>query len=340
MTILVVENSKKKIVLTGDRPTGKLHLGHFVGSLSNRVKLQDEYEQNVMIADTQALTDNFKTPEKVRQNILQVLLDYLAVGIDPNKTTIFVQSLVPQLAEITMYYLNLVTVPRLERNPTIKEELKLRKFSEGIPAGFLAYPVSQAADITAFEADLVPVGEDQLPLLEQCNEIVRKFNFIYGETLKEPNVLFSKNARLVGIDGKNKMSKSLGNTIYLDDDDDVINAKVMKMYTDAGHIHVNDPGKIEGNTVFTYLDAFCEDVDEVNSLKSRYKKGGLGDITVKRFLAEILIKLIKPIRERRREFASNEKKLYDILMRGSEIAEKKAAKTLEKIKSAMKLLTF
>lgn len=335
-----MQNKTKKIILTGDRPTGKLHLGHLIGSLTNRIKLQDEYEQNIMIADTQALTDNFKTPEKVRQNILEVLLDYLAVGIDPQKTTIFVQSLVPQLPEITMYYLNLVTVPRLERNPTIKEEIKLRKFSEGIPAGFLVYPVSQASDITAFDADLVPVGEDQLPLLEQCNEIVRKFNSIYGKTLKEPKVLLSKTPRLIGTDGKNKMSKSLGNTIYLDDNDDIIYSKVMSMYTDPNHIHVNDPGKIEGNTVFTYLDAFCNDMDEVNSLKRQYKKGGLGDVTLKKFLAEILIKLIKPIRERRREFAADEKKLYEILKNGSENAEKKAAKTLKKIKSAIQLLTF
>lgn len=339
-----------KIILTGDRPTGKLHLGHYVGSLRNRVKLQNsgEYDEiYLMIADSQALTDNFDNPRKVRDNVLEVALFYLACGIDPNKTNIFIQSQVPALTELTFYYMNLVTVSRLHRNPTVKSEVKLRGFEESIPSGFLNYPVSQAADITAFDATTIPVGEDQLPMIEQTREIVHSFNRIYGDTLIEPKELLPEgdNARrLPGIDGKAKMSKSLGNCIYLDDNDDDINKKVMQMYTDPNHIKVTDPGKIEGNVVFTYLDVFCEDrhfekylpeYHNLDELKSHYSKGGLGDVVIKRFLAKILCEVIKPIREKREELLNNLDYVYETLKIGTNNANEKANKTLSRVKENM-----
>ena len=309
-----------KIILTGDRPTGKLHLGHYVGSLRNRVKLQNSGEFDeiyLMIADSQALTDNFDNPKKVRDNVLEIVLFYLACGIDPKKTNIFIQSQIPALTELTFYYMNLVTVARLHRNPTIKQEIKLRGFEESIPSGFLNYPISQAADITAFKATLVPVGEDQLPMIEQTREIVHSFNRIYGETLIYPKELLPEEEsakRLPGIDGKAKMSKSLGNCIYLNDSDEEINKKVMQMYTDPDHIKVNDPGKIEGNVVFTYLDVFCEnnhfekylpDYKNLEELRNHYKNGGLGDVVIKKFLSKILCEVIKPIREKYFELSNN-----------------------------------
>ncbi len=345
----------KKIILTGDRPTGKLHLGHYVGSLRNRVKLQNsgDYDEiYLMIADSQALTDNFDNPDKVRDNVLEVALFYLACGIDPEKTHIFIQSQIPALTELTFYYMNLVTVSRLYRNPTVKQELGLRGFEESIPSGFLNYPVSQTADITAFKATTIPVGEDQLPMIEQAREIVHSFNRIYGETLVEPKELLpeSKTAkRLPGIDGKSKMSKSLGNCIYLDDSEEDIRKKVMQMYTDPDHIKVTDPGKIEGNVVFTYLDVFCSPEDfakylpEYNSLdelKSHYQKGGLGDVTIKKFLANILCDTIKPIREKREELVKDLDYVYDVLKKGTEIANKKANETLEDVRKHMKIDYF
>lgn len=339
-----------KIILTGDRPTGKLHLGHYVGSLRNRVKLQNngEYDEiYLMIADSQALTDNFDNPKKVRDNVLEVAMFYLACGIDPKKTNIFIQSEVPALTELTFYYMNLVTVARLHRNPTVKSEIKLRGFEESIPSGFLNYPVSQAADITAFNATTVPVGDDQLPMIEQTREIVHSFNRIYGETLVEPKELLpeSKSAkRLPGIDGKAKMSKSLGNCIYLDDSDEVINKKVMQMYTDPNHIKVSDPGKIEGNVVFTYLDVFCEDehfqkylpgYKNLDELKMHYTKGGLGDVVIKRFLAKVLCEVIKPIREKREDLIQNLDYVYNVLKTGTEKANEKANATLNKVKQNM-----
>ncbi|NYC49555.1 tryptophanyl-tRNA synthetase [Clostridium beijerinckii] len=296
----------KKVILTGDRPTGKLHIGHYIGSLKNRVVLQESglYESFIMIADQQALTDNARNPEKIRNSLTEVALDYLAVGIDPSKSNIFVQSQIPELNELTMHYLNLVTLSRLERNPTVKQEIKQKNFENSIPAGFLIYPVSQAADITAFKADTVPVGEDQLPMIEQTREIVRSFNSIYGEVLVEPEaVLPSSNAgRLPGTDGKAKMSKSIGNCIYLSDDADTIKKKVMSMYTDPNHIRVEDPGQVEGNTVFTYLDVFATDKNAVEEMKEHYKRGGLGDVKVKKYLNEILQAELEPIRNRRIEF--------------------------------------
>ena len=328
---------EKKIILTGDRPTGKLHLGHYIGSLKNRVKLQDEYKQYILIADMQALTDNAGTPQKVRDNIMEVALDYLACGIDPNKTDIFIQSMVPELAELTMYYMNLVTVARLERNPTVKEELKQRRFNDtGIPVGFFTYPISQAADITAFGAHLVPVGEDQLPMIEQAREIVRKFNLTYGsEVLVEPEALVPEIARLPGIDGKLKMSKSLGNAIYLSDEPDEIKKKVMSMYTDPNHIRVEDPGDVEHNPVFMYLDAFGTDKEKIQEMREHYAKGGLGDVVVKKYLNEVLQEMLEPIRNRRKEYASKPEEVYDILIKGTENARKIAIKTLEKVKEAM-----
>ncbi|TDX51617.1 tryptophan--tRNA ligase [Orenia marismortui] len=327
----------KKVILTGDRPTGKLHLGHYVGSLENRVKLQDDYKQFVMIADAQALTDNADNPRKVRENILEVALDYLAVGIDPEISTIFIQSLVPELAELNMYYLNLVTVNRLRRNPTIKNELKQKAFGESIPAGFLTYPVSQAADITAFKANLVPVGEDQLPLLEQTVEIVRRFNRIYEAVLVEPQALVSKAARLVGTDGKNKMSKSLGNAISLADSHKVIKEKVMGMFTDPNHIKVEDPGQVEGNPVFEYLDLFDSDKEEVEKLKTYYRKGGLGDVKVKKRLNQVLQDFLKPIRERREEYAKDPEEVMNILKKGTEKARQKAVQTVDEVRKAMQI---
>jgi len=339
-----------KIILTGDRPTGKLHLGHFVGSLRNRVKLQNSNEFDeiyLMIADSQALTDNFDNPKKVRDNVLEVALFYLACGIDPKKTTIFIQSQVPALTELTFYYMNLVSVARLHRNPTVKQEVKLRGFEESIPSGFLNYPVSQAADITAFNATVVPVGEDQLPMIEQTREIVHSFNRIYGETLVSPKELLPETnsaKRLPGIDGKAKMSKSLGNCIYLDDSDEEINRKVMLMYTDPNHIKLTDPGKVEGNVVFTYLDVFCNEdhfkkylpeYNNLEELKSHYTKGGLGDVVIKKFLSKILCEVIKPIREKREELLKNLDYVYSVLKDGTKKANECANKTLFKVRTNM-----
>lgn len=327
----------KKVILTGDRPTGKLHLGHYVGSLQNRVNLQNDYNQYILIADMQALTDNAGNPQKVRDNIIEVALDYLAAGIDPRKTNICIQSMIPELAELTMYYMNLVSVARLERNPTVKEELKLRKFSEsGVPVGFLTYPISQAADITAFGASLVPVGEDQLPMLEQTREIVRKFNQTYNrEVLVEPQALVPKISRLPGIDGKAKMSKSLGNAIYLADEPDEIKKKVMSMYTDPNHLRVEDPGNVEDNPVFMYLDAFGTDRETIEEMKAHYQRGGLGDVKVKKYLNEVLQAKLEPIRNRRKEFEKYKRDVYRVLEEGTQNARNIAGVTLEKVKAAM-----
>ena len=337
----------KKVILTGDRPTGKLHIGHYVGSLKKRVELQNsgEYETFIMIADTQALTDNVKNPEKVRNNVLQVALDYLAAGIDPSKTTIFVQSQIPQLPELAMYYANLVSISRLERNPTVKTEIKQKNFGEGVPSGFVFYPISQAADITAFKATHVPVGEDQMPMIELTREISRSFNQIYEtDTLVEPEVILSKEGierRLPGINGMDvKMSKSLNNGIYLADSFEEMRAKVMKMYTDPEHIRVEDPGKIEGNVVFAYLDVFAEDKEKVAEMKAHYQKGGLGDVAVKKYLIEEMDKVLKPIREKRAELEKNPEMIYEILKKGSLKAEKIAAQTLKEVKQAMKIDYF
>ena len=344
-----------RIILTGDRPTGRLHVGHYVGSLSERVKLQNSgnYDEiYIMIADAQALTDNAEHPEKVRQNIIQVALDYLACGIDPEKSTIFIQSMVPELTELSFYYMNLVTVSRVQRNPTVKSEIKMRNFEASIPVGFFCYPISQAADITAFRATEVPVGEDQLPMLEQCKEIVHKFNSVYGETLTDPEIVLPSNKaclRLPGIDGKAKMSKSLGNCIYLSDEADEVKKKVMSMYTDPNHIRVEDPGQIEGNSVFTYLDAFCRpehfeqflpDYKNLDELKEHYSRGGLGDVKVKKFLNNVLQSELTPIRERRKMWESRIPDVLDILKAGSEAAQKKAADTLHDVRSAMKINYF
>ncbi|KRO03417.1 tryptophanyl-tRNA synthetase II [Levilactobacillus paucivorans] len=331
---------KKHVILTGDRPTGKLHIGHYVGSLRNRVALQNtgDYETYIMIADMQALTDNARDPEKIRHSLLQVALDYLAVGIDPAKSTILVQSQIPALNELTMAYLNLVTVSRLNRNPTVKNEIKQKAFGESVPAGFFIYPVSQAADITAFKADTVPVGEDQEPMLEQTREIVRSFNNVYGEDiLVEPEGYFPPKGqgRIPGLDGNAKMSKSLDNAIYLGDSADDIQKKVMSMYTDPEHIHIEDPGHIEGNTVFTYLDIFAQDKEHVADLKAQYQHGGLGDVKIKRYLNDVLQAELKPIRERREQFAANEDAVYDILKQGSERANQVAAQTLREVRHAI-----
>lgn len=337
----------KKVILTGDRPTGKLHIGHYVGSLKNRVELQNsgEFETFIMIADAQALTDNVKNPEKVRENVLEVALDYLAAGIDPSKTTIFIQSQIPQLPELAMFYANLVSISRLERNPTVKTEIKQKNFGEGVPSGFVFYPISQAADITAFKATHVPAGEDQLPMIELTREISRSFNQTYNvDLLVEPEIILSKEGierRLPGINGMNaKMSKSLNNGIYLADSFEEMRAKVMKMYTDPDHIRVEDPGKIEGNVVFAYLDVFAEDKEKVAEMKAHYQKGGLGDVAVKKYLVEEMDKVLKPIRERREELAKNPEAIYEILRKGSEKAEKVAAQTLKELKQAMKIDYF
>lgn len=344
-----------KVILTGDRPTGRLHIGHYVGSLKRRVELQNSGEFDriyIMIADAQALTDNFDHPEKVRNNILEVALDYLACGLDPEKSTIFVQSAVPELTEMTFYYMNLVTLSRLERNPTVKAEIQMRGFETSIPVGFVNYPISQASDITAFKATTVPVGEDQLPMIEQTREIVRKFNSIYGEVLVEPEVLLPSNAaclRLPGTDGKAKMSKSLGNCIYLSDEAEDVRKKVMSMYTDPDHIKVSDPGKLEGNTVFTYLDAFCRDehfakylpeYENLDALKEHYTRGGLGDVKVKKFLNHVLQEELEPIRTRRKQYAENIEWVYEVLKQGSMEARKEAADTLDQMKAAMKINYF
>ncbi|HAB59118.1 MAG TPA: tryptophan--tRNA ligase [Lachnospiraceae bacterium] len=345
----------EKTILTGDRPTGKLHLGHYVGSLKGRVELQNSGEYKnifIMIADAQALTDNSENPEKVRQNIIEVALDYLSVGLDPEKSTLFIQSQIPELCELAFYYMNLVTVSRLQRNPTVKSEIQMRNFEASIPVGFFTYPISQASDITAFKATTVPVGEDQLPMLEQTKEIVRKFNSVYGDTLIEPDILLPDNKaclRLPGIDGKAKMSKSLNNCIYLSDSAEEVRTKVMSMYTDPDHIQVSDPGKIEGNCVFIYLDAFCKpehfekylpDYQILEDLKAHYQRGGLGDVKVKRFLNAILEEELAPIRERRRELEQRIPEIYDILKDGSRRAREVAAKTLNDVKNSMKINYF
>lgn len=326
---------ENKIILTGDRPTGQLHLGHYVGSLENRVRLQEDHQQFIMIADMQALTDNADNPEKVRNNVVEVALDYLAAGLDPVKTTMFVQSAIPELAELTMFYLNLVTVARLQRNPTVKSEMQQKGYGADVPAGFLMYPVSQAADITAFKAGIVPVGEDQLPVIEQTNEIVRKFNSIYGDVLVETKGLLSTYTRLAGLDGKAKMSKSLGNCIYLADDADTLKKKVMAMFTDPDHLRVEDPGKIEGNMVFSYLDVFDTNKEYVAELKAHYQRGGLGDVKVKRYLLEILEAKFAPIRDRRAEFAKDKAEVMNMLRLGSQKANAVAAQTLLEVRRAI-----
>jgi tryptophanyl-tRNA synthetase len=330
----------KKVILTGDRPTGRLHLGHYVGSLKNRVALQNsgEYDLFIMIADTQALTDNARNPQKVHDNVLEVALDYLAVGLDPAKTTLFIQSQVPALPELAMYYMNLVSLSRVLRNPTVKTEITQKEFGEGVPAGFAMYPISQAADITAFNATTVPVGVDQLPMIEQTREIVRSFNQIYGEVLVEPEAITPENKdeqRLPGTDGNAKMSKSLNNGIYLADSAEIVREKVMSMYTDPEHIHVNDPGKIEGNTVFTYLDIFAPDQEKVREMKAQYQKGGLGDVVVKKYLFEVLDELLTPIREKREELAKNPAAVMEILLHGSARASAVANQTLAKVRKAI-----
>lgn len=345
----------KKIILTGDRPTGRLHVGHYVGSLRERVRLQNSGDFDdiyIMIADAQALTDNAEHPEKVHQNIMQVALDYLAVGLDPEKSVLFIQSTVPELTELTFYYMNLVTVSRVQRNPTVKAEIKQRGFETSIPMGFFCYPISQAADITAFHATTVPAGEDQEPMIEQCREIVRKFNAVYGETLTEPEIVLPQNQasmRLPGLDGKEKMSKSLGNCIYLSDEPDDIKKKVMSMYTDPNHLRVQDPGQVEGNPVFTYLDAFSEpgdfaafwpDYANLDEVKAHYQKGGLGDVKVKRFLNSVLQERLRPIRERRKAWEQRLPDVRDMLKVNCEKAEQVAAKTLDEVRHAMRIDYF
>ena len=338
----------KKIILTGDRPTGRLHIGHYIGSLRNRVELQNSNKFDeifVMIADAQALTDNAKNPKKVQENVLEVALDYLAVGLNPEKTTIFIQSQVPQLAELSQYYANLVSISRLERNPTVKTEIKQKNFGESVPSGFVFYPISQAADITAFKATTIPVGEDQAPMIELTREIARSFNQTYDSNiLVEPEMFLAEEGisrRLPGIDGINsKMSKSLNNGIYLADSYEEMKAKVMKMYTDPDHIRVEDPGKIEGNVVFAYLDVFAKDKQKVEEMKAHYQKGGLGDVTVKMYLVEVLDEILKPIREKREELAKNPEEVYKMLAIGSEKARAKAQETLEEIKDAMQINYF
>ena len=345
----------KKVMLTGDRPTGRLHVGHYVGSLRRRVELQNTGDFDdifIMIADAQALTDNADNPEKVRQNIIEVALDYMACGLDPEKSTLFIQSQVPELTELSFYYMNLVTVSRLQRNPTVKNEIKMRNFEASIPVGFFTYPISQAADITAFKATVVPVGEDQLPMLEQTKEIVHKFNAVYGETLTDPQILLPENKaclRLPGTDGKAKMSKSLGNCIYLSEPEADVKKKIMSMYTDPNHIRIEDPGNLEGNTVFTYLDAFCNDghfaeylpeYSCLQELKDHYTRGGLGDVKVKKFLNNVMQEELSPIRARRKEYENRIGDVYDILKKGSETAKHEAEKTLAEVKHAMKIDYF
>lgn len=330
--------SKKEIILTGDRPTGRLHLGHYVGSLLNRVALQKTCSQFVMIADVQALTDNFEDPKKIHENVFQVLCDYLAVGIDPTQTTIFLQSMIPAIPELTLYYMNLVTVARLSRNPTVKAEIKQKGLEESLPVGFFTYPINQAADITAFKATLVPVGEDQLPMIEQTNEIVRAFNRIYKkEVLSEAKALVPKVGRLSGTDGQGKMSKSLNNGIYLSDSSDELSKKVRSMYTDPGHLRVEDPGKVEGNTVFEYLDAFGTDTEKIAELKAHYQRGGLGDMVVKKYLLEVLEQVCGPIRERRKQYEQDRDQVMQILLAGTKKAHEVAQNTLKEVKEVMYL---
>ncbi|MCI5560825.1 MAG: tryptophan--tRNA ligase [Phocaeicola sp.] len=346
---------KEKIILTGDRPTGKLHIGHYVGSLRRRVELQNSGAFDkifVFEADGQALTDNAENPDKIRQNVIEVALDYLAAGLDPTKSTIFIQSMVPELYELAFYFMDLVTVSRLQRNPTVKTEIQLRNFESSVPVGFFTYPISQAADIAAFKATTVPVGEDQEPMIEQARELVRRFNHVYGETLVEPEILLPDNAaclRLPGTDGKAKMSKSLGNCIYLSDSADELEKKVKSMYTDPGHLRVSDPGKIEGNTVFTYLDAFCRpehferylpEYPSLDELKAHYQRGGLGDMKVKKFLAAVMQEEFTPIRERRREFAKDIPAVFEMLRKGSEQAREVAAQTMAEVRAAMRINYF
>ena len=344
-----------KVILTGDRPTGRLHVGHYVGSLKRRVELQNSGEYDkvfIMIADAQALTDNADNPEKVRQNVIEVALDYMACGLDPAKSTLFIQSQIAELCELSFYYMNLVTVSRLQRNPTVKSEIQMRNFETSIPVGFFTYPISQAADITAFKATTVPVGEDQSPMIEQTREIVHKFNSVYGETLMEPKILLPDNEaclRLPGIDGKAKMSKSLGNCIYLAEDPKDIKKKVMSMFTDPNHIRIEDPGSLEGNTVFTYLDAFCNDqhfeeylpdYKNLDELKEHYQRGGLGDVKVKKFLNNVLQEELEPIRKRRAELQKDIPYVYEVLKKGSEVARETAAQTLHEVRDAMKINYF
>ena len=344
-----------KVILTGDRPTGRLHVGHYVGSLKRRVELQNSgeyYKVFIMIADAQALTDNADNPEKVRQNVIEVALDYMACGLDPAKSTLFIQSQIAELCELSFYYMNLVTVSRLQRNPTVKSEIQMRNFETSIPVGFFTYPISQAADITAFKATTVPVGEDQSPMIEQTREIVHKFNSVYGETLVEPKILLPDNEaclRLPGIDGKAKMSKSLGNCIYLAEDPKDIKKKVMSMFTDPNHIRIEDPGSLEGNTVFTYLDAFCNDqhfeeylpdYKNLDELKEHYQRGGLGDVKVKKFLNNVLQEELEPIRKRREELQKDIPYVYEVLKKGSEVARETAAQTLHEVRDAMKINYF
>ena len=345
----------KKIILTGDRPTGRLHVGHYVGSLKERVSLQNsgEYDEvYIMVADAQALTDNADNPEKVRQNVMQVALDYLSCGIDPTKSNIFIQSMIPELAELTVYYMNLVTVSRVQRNPTVKAEIKQKNFETSLPLGFFCYPVSQASDITAFKATTVPAGEDQMPMIEQCCEIVRKFNEVYGETLVEPKIVLPTNKsclRLPGIDGKAKMSKSLGNCIYLSDTEEDTKNKVMSMFTDPTHLRREDPGHVEGNPVFTYLDAFCKDeyfaeylpdYKNLDELKAHYQRGGLGDMVVKKFLNNVIQTELRPIRERRNDWEKRLPDVYEILKQGTAKARETAAQTLSEVKHAMRIDYF
>ena len=347
--------NNEKIILTGDRPTGRLHIGHYVGSLRRRVELQNSGKYDkifIFIADAQALTDNMDNPEKIRQNIIEVALDWLSVGINPEVSTLFIQSQIRELYELTTYYMNLVTVSRLQRNPTVKTEIQMRNFETSIPVGFFTYPISQAADITAFQATTVPVGEDQKPMLEQAVEIVRRFNYIYGETLTEPNILLPDNAaclRLPGTDGKAKMSKSLGNCIFLSDTSDEVKQKIRSMYTDPTHIHVNDPGNVDGNTVFTYLDAFCRpehferylpEYPNLDELKNHYRRGGLGDVKIKNFLNAIMEETLEPISTRRKEFEKDIPAVYDILKKGCDVAREKAADTLSAVRKAMKIDYF
>ncbi len=344
-----------KIILTGDRPTGRLHIGHYVGSLRRRVQLQntgDFDEIYIMIADAQALTDNMENPEKVRENIVEVALDYLSAGLDPARSSLFIQSQIPELTELSFYYMNLVTVARLQRNPTVKSEIQMRNFENSIPVGFFTYPISQAADITAFKATTVPVGEDQEPMIEQTREIVRKFNYVYGETLVEPEILLPDNEasmRLPGTDGQAKMSKSLGNCIYLSDDAATVKKKVMSMFTDPGHLQISDPGKVEGNTVFTYLDAFSTkahfeeylpEYQDLEELKAHYRRGGLGDVKVKKFLNNVLQETLEPIRQRRAQYEKDIPYVYEVLKKGSETAENKAAQTLSEVRRAMRIDYF
>ena len=344
-----------KVILTGDRPTGRLHVGHYVGSLKRRVELQNSGEYDkifIMIADAQALTDNADNPEKVRQNIIEVALDYLACGLDPEKSTLFIQSQIPELCELSFYYMNLVTVSRLQRNPTVKSEIQMRNFETSIPVGFFTYPISQAADITAFNATTVPVGEDQAPMIEQTKEIVHKFNSIYGETLTDPNILLPDNKvcmRLPGIDGKAKMSKSLNNCIYLSDTEEEVRQKIMSMFTDPGHLRVQDPGKVEGNPVFIYLEAFSNEdqfarylpeYQNIQEMEDHYARGGLGDVKVKKFLNNVMQEELEPIRKRRKEFEKDIPEIYNILKKGSDVAEAEAANTLSNVKRAMKINYF